>query len=637
MKKLLFILAVIVFPVIAEAANGDTTWVQTFNDKWLDHYGNFDTLVQFPDGSKSYRKIIMTVTLGKYQCPGNPQYCGDWDYTFDTYLMKSNGDSIELGRLITPYANASYARTPWTWKERYEFDVTDYYPLLKDSGTVRVGYSGYSWGFTVNIQFAFIEGTPARNVVGVDRLWHGYFGFGGASSIDTKITQFTKTPPTGTQSAEMKFIISGHGSDNNYCSEFCKKYYQVKLNSTQIDQQDIWRADCGFNHLYPQSGTWVYDRGNWCPGDIVFTKNHKLAGVAAGTNYDIDVDFETYSGNGGAGYGIDAAVVYYGGYNHNLDASLEDIISPNIHEKHFKKNPISDNPQVVVKNTGSATVTSIKFEYGINGNMSNTHTWSGSLAALDTMTITFPELYDLRTVKDSNNTFAVKITQVNGVTDEDNTNNNLQSRFVTAPVWPKRVLITFKTNNLANETNWKIFDAMNNIVAQRDGPVANTVYIDSVTFGPGSYRLVVSDAGCDGLSFWANSGAGSGMLTVRPFGVIQFLPLQGYFGGDFGCGFTQAFTFSWPTSVETEEAAKSEMKVFPNPANNTVHLSIASTSTIDGYITITDLLGKTVMQMKCTSYEQDINTENLTSGVYMLSYKASNAPVKMQTKLIIAK
>lgn len=581
----------------------------------------------------------MTVTLGKYQCPGNPQYCGDWDYTFDTYLMTKNGDTVELGRLITPYANAGSARTPWTWRERYEFDVTDYYTLLKDSATVRIGYSGYSWGFTANIKFAFIEGTPTRNVLGIDRLWHGYFGYGGSTPIDNKIAQLTKTAPVSTQFAEMKFIVTGHGADGTGCSEFCKKYYQVKLNGTQIDQQDIWRDNCGLNHLYPQSGTWIYDRGNWCPGDKVYPRIHKLNGISGGNSYDIDVDFEAYtqvSGGSAPGYGIDATVVYYGAMNHALDASIEDVISPNIHEMHFRENTLSDNPKIIVKNTGSATITSLKFEYGVNGSTNYSHTWTGSIASLDTTTIQLSELFDLRSVKDSNNTFLVKITQVNNTTDEDNSNNSMQSRFVAAPVWPKKIQITFRTNNMAGETNWKIYDALNNVIAQRDGSAANTLYIDSISIAPGAYRLVVTDEGCDGLYFWNNPSAGSGIFNVRPYGVISYLPLEGFFGGDFGCGFTQWFTFSWASGVQSAKVPVA-IQLYPNPTSNTVHVSIGGNSNTNGKIIIADMFGKVVRQLPCYSKEIDINTSDLSNGVYVVTYITDNAQSKLQTKMIITR
>jgi hypothetical protein len=386
--------------------------------------------------------------------------------------------------------------------------------------------------------------------------------------------------------------------------------------------------------LYPQSGTWIYDRGNWCPGDKVYPKNHKLSGINAGTNYDIDVDFETYSGSGGAGYGIDASVVYYGAMNHVLDASIEDVVSPNIHEMYYRKNAISDRPQVVIRNTGSNTITSVKFDYGVNGDTNYSYTWNGSLAPLDTTTVSLAELFDLRAVKDTN-TFIVKITQVNGNTDEDASNNTLQSRFVAAPAWSRQILVTFRTNNIANETDWKIYDALGNMVAHRDGSLANKVYQDTVTFGPGAYKLVVSDAGCDGLNFWNNSAAGSGTMSIRILGTATSLPMQGYLGGDFGCGFTQWFSYSFPTSIPQPSVTK-QLGLYPNPTSNTARL-IVETPDVIGKVIITDMLGKVVSTIATNVSEIDLNTENLVNGVYTVTYTSDNAKTKLQTKLVITK
>jgi len=40
--------------------------------------------------------------------------------------MTPGGDTLDLGRLITPYANAGAPRTPWTWQQHYVYDITDY-------------------------------------------------------------------------------------------------------------------------------------------------------------------------------------------------------------------------------------------------------------------------------------------------------------------------------------------------------------------------------------------------------------------------------------------------------------------------------------------------------------------------------
>lgn len=636
MKKLLIVALIALLPAITKAANGDTTWVQAHSDIWLDHYGNHDTMIQFPNGATSYRRVYMIWTLGKYQCPGSPQYCGDWDYTVNNYLMTKTGDTVELGRFITPYANAGSPRTPWTWKQRYVFDVTDYYTLLKDSATVRINYSGYSWGFTANVKFAFVEGTPARNVLGVNRLWNGYFNYGGATPIDNAVAQKSLTAPNNTQFAALKFIVSGHGSDNNYCSEFCKKYYQVKLNGNQIEQKDMWRDNCGKNHIYPQSGTWVYDRGNWCPGDIVFANTHKLPGITSGNNFDVDVDFEPYtSPNGGAGFGVNGAVFYYGGYNHTKDASLEDIIAPSNHETHFRENPCGGKPIIEVMNNGADAITNMKIEYGVDGGTKYTYNWTGNLVSLDKVKITLPEIIEIRTATGSNNSFTAKISEVNGGADADATNDQLKSYFVAAPKWPNTVRVNFRTNNVANETRWKIYDGLNNIVAQREGASPATTYIDTVNFGPGSYRLVFEDDGCDGLSWWANSAAGSGSIIVRALTNLTSYPLSGYFGGDFGCGFTQEFTVYWPTSVETIKIAGAAMEISPNPATNQVTVTFDGTD-IKGTLNVIDMTGRVVLNQACNTAETTINTSALTNGVYSVIYVGNNG-IKSQSKLIIAK
>src|SRR5690606_20640761 len=273
-----------------------------------------DAPAVFPNTSTTYRDITMTFTLGKYQCPGNPQYCGDWDYTAQIFLLTPT-DTFQIGRLITPYANVQ--RFPWNWKHSYNFDVTDFAQYLKDSTSIRIHYSGYSGGFTADVKFTFIEGTPPRNVVKIDRLWHGQFGYGNPASIEAQMNARALTMPAGAQTAVLKFNVTGHGANSiDNCSEFCSKYYRVNLNNTLIAQKDIWRDNCGLNNLYPQTGTWVYDRANWCPGDVVQSNFHPLNGLTAASNYTIDVDFQAYNvANSQASYIVEGQVIYYGGYN----------------------------------------------------------------------------------------------------------------------------------------------------------------------------------------------------------------------------------------------------------------------------------------------------------------------------------
>lgn len=648
MKKfLLSILAVLAIGTTVKAAPGDTTWVQAQSDIWMDHHGTFDSTVEFPDGSVKYRKILMTFTLGRYQCPGNPQYCGDWDYTVSNFIMTKTGDTLELGRFITPYSGDGSPRIISGWKQRYTFDVTDFYHQLKDSATVRINYSGYSWGFTGNIKFAFIEGTPPRDVIAVERLWGKSYPYGKTPSINDRIDMRSLTAPANTQFTEFGFTVSGHGSDATQCSEFCKKFYEVNLNGNTFDKTDIWRDDCGYNHMYPQNGTWVFDRGNWCPGDLIYVNTHKLAGVTAGTNYTLDVDFQNYtSTSGNASYIVQGNVFYYDAFNKSVDVSLDDIVAPSDHEIHFRKNPVTGKPIIKLQNTGSTTVTSIKVQYGVNGwGTPQTYTWSGSLASMESAEIELPVLEHLQSV-DVASTFTATILEVNGQTDDDATNNTLTSSFEPALRMPNQFIIEMGTNNATSggfaETEWRIYDvATGSVVAQRTQNSTGTSFEDTITLNNGIYKFEVTDAGCDGVNWWlypnypTNPGIGS--IKVRKMNSFIGLKLKGYFGGDFGCGFSEFFNVGFPVSTTNIQSTATSIKVYPNPAKNKVVVALDGIADAKGKVQVIDMLGRVVLEQIANRTMVEVNTSSLTNGIYNVVYRGSNNSLQAQERVVIAK
>src|SRR5699024_5568348 len=279
------------------AQSSDTTFVNTEQFD-LDYYGDFDASLNFPEGSDSYQKIIMTVELGQYDCDPGADYCHQWDYDVEIQLITDSG-TYEMGRFITPFANTGWSRFGSDWKQPYKFDVTDFYPLLQGENTVRLHYSGYSGGFTAKVKFAFVAGTPAREVLGIAKAYQVSHTYGDANDpFNDYLPTFTDTPPAGTESARLKVFVTGHGSDNNQCCEFDSHYYDILLDDAQIAQENIWRNDCGVNELYPQGGTWIYDRSNWCPGAKVETIENDLPGITGGTSFDLDIQFENYNGSG---------------------------------------------------------------------------------------------------------------------------------------------------------------------------------------------------------------------------------------------------------------------------------------------------------------------------------------------------
>lgn len=347
-----------------------------------------------------------------------------------------------------------------------------------------------------------------------------------------------------------------------------------------------------------------------------------------------------------AQYSIYNAVVYYGAINKTLDASLEDIIAPTNDEAHFRENPFVGKPKIIVRNSGSAAITSIKFEYGVEGQPLQQYTWSDTINSLENAEIALAECTALAAATGTNNKFVVNVLQVNGQADEDATNDHLVSYFNAAPVWPAALRIRMKTNaqmlNGVSENNWKIYDVNNNLMAQRSNNTANTLYTDTVWLAGGVYKLVVEDAGCDGMAWWAfayytpNPGAAS--IQVNNLQSVIPLSMNGYFSGDFGCGFTQYFYADPATTINDVANTQKGLSIYPNPAQAQVTISIdGANSNISGNLKITDAVGKTVYSEKTNHSVVTINTSNFPAGLYMVSFEDEQYRSVLQNKLVIMK
>jgi hypothetical protein len=694
-KFLLLCFAILCVNLSAKATAGDTTWVQANNVQLGNYDSNYDTSIVFP-ASGTYRKIYMIVTLGKYMCPGYPSssvpYCGDWDYTIQNYLMTPGGDTLEIGRLITPYANNGAPRTPWTWTQPYVYDVTDYASLLQGSNTVRLFFSGWSPGFTANTKFMFISGTPDRNVVGIKKLWNGSYAYGDTvggdvNDINTHFTALAETAPAGTVSADLKFTVTGHGSDTiNQCCEFASHNFQVMLNSSAIATQTVWRGDCGLNELYPQSGTWPLTRANWCPGALVYSYFYQLPSVSAGSNFNLGVKFDTYDEMpattvGYGSYTTFGTLIYYGAINKTLDASIEEIIAPTNDPNHFRENPIAGQPVIHVHNSGSTAISSIDFQYGVVGSTMQTYSWTGTLASLADTEISLAAVPQLDSIAGHTGTynFIAEITAVNGVADNDHTNDTLRSQFLAAPKWPSSFRIQMYTSDIpagtsttVAETSWAVYDLNKTVVAQRTNCGFNTLYNDTLNLPTGYYQFVVYDSfyygDCFGLqSFlfeYPNSGYVPGYLYVEqlnsyattipmngyPYGKTTYVPATGSAAGyyttsgstynnDFGQGYSQYFyVVNANEAVKNVNAVPIAMNVFPNPARSTVNIDITGLQQVSGTIEILDVLGRVVSRTICNNPTQQIDVTGLASGAYtVIFYNNNDVQNKLQTKLIIAK
>ncbi|HYF02761.1 MAG TPA: peptide-N-glycosidase F-related protein, partial [Patescibacteria group bacterium] len=390
----------IVRPLPASSAEGDTTRIRVFDKYLWTWHGTQDRQAKFPAAEKKFKKVLMKYTL---TCPAGG--CGEWDYTTNVYFRRPLGvidsvlkesvnftvndkivdtlafsytqtwrtyynpakkttdstaqtgiklvrfgdesapgkildtltvypvnywkfyysqgsnkkvdsiyvhpdttlylrkftyyekfevkEDIELGRFITPYGKGF----PQGWSYTWTFDVTDYQYLLHDSLEIRSKYDGYSQGSLYTLDFEFIEGTPARDVFKIDVIYSGAFEYGNPSKpIEDNLPQKTVEIPAEVQQTFLRLITTGHGFNNtDNAAEFSQKTHTVHVNGTKRFDQFLWRDDCGQNPVFPQAGTWFYNRAGWCPGAEVIPYDYLLTPFISGSTVTVDYNMQPFT------------------------------------------------------------------------------------------------------------------------------------------------------------------------------------------------------------------------------------------------------------------------------------------------------------------------------------------------------
>ncbi|MBI5541480.1 MAG: T9SS type A sorting domain-containing protein [Bacteroidia bacterium] len=521
----------------------------------------------------------------------------------------------ELGRFITPYGNNLSLGTGWTWV----YDVSDFRKLLVDSVHLTAG----NFQELLDMKFAFIEGTPPRNIIKIENVWQGDFGL---SNIDQTVLNKNITLDTASFSYKLRICTTGHQFDNSTnCAEFCPKIHRLKVNGTE---QFNWQIiqNCGWNPLFPQGGTWIYARAGWCPGMEGKIQEFELTPFVYSNNVQLDYDPELDAyGN----YVIESQLVQYSSPNFNLDASIEAIISPSTNKIYSRFNPVCGQPHILIKNTGATTLTSLNITYGPVGGNSNVFTWTGNLEFMDTVSVYLPA-FDWGTY--TGNTFLVTLSSPNGGTDQYLWNNQMKSTFDVAPTYNGTLIVYFYANMFPNENMYQFIDDQGNIVHQKSTFNASALNKDTVHLVPGCYRFRVYDYDDDGLSFWANSDGG---------GSIRFRLVGGAYvkiwGGDFGSGID--FQFKIGATTEIPEIDRiNEINVFPNPVNDNLFVNIADEpgSLVD-YV-ISDITGKQIISgSKTINYSDEdfnISTSDLSNGLYFIRVSSGNK-LNKQFKIIV--
>lgn len=440
-------------------------------------------------------------------------------------------NSKEIMRYITPYGNGLSLGEGFTWV----MDVTDFLPMMKG----KVNLFAPNGQEDLELTFDFIEGTPARDVIENYDAWSNYYlVYNDKTENYLKPIQFDLKE--NEKMAKLKVIQTGHGfagSEEN-CSEFCKKNAYVKINGAEKYSRPIWR-ECGDNPIYPQGGTWLLDRTNWCPGAEVKYHDYEITPhIGNDKSFNIDYDMEFFntpqSPNGSnwvPNWRVKSYIVTYGDYNFQNDVEILDIISPSTKSEHFRYNPICSNPLVFVRNNVKKDVTSIEFEYGLKGADKKTYTWNGKITSMDTLSIYIPDVIETPENLDANTelSYEIKVLKVNGQNDEYFANSSASSKFLPTPVYGKNINLSLKTSNYdlqmfdnaPSPYMLALQDQDGKILYSLDNTENNKTYDKSMELAKGCYKVTLANSYGYGLTYIFIQQDGKGNPTGFKPGVMN--------------------------------------------------------------------------------------------------------------------
>lgn len=613
------------------AAPGDTVRVRAHDATHMNWYGNFDKRAGFPSAGNSYQKILLRYIMG---CPSSG--CSEWDYTTRVFVLRPTGqtdtsgnpikEEIELCRVITPYAG-NFSNS---WKWTYTFDITDYEPMLHDSVDIRVQYQGYQDGFTATLDFEFVEGTPPHVVNDVIKIYEGGSSYGDPNnSIENFLSEKNVTIPAGTEYAKFIYRPSGHGfGGNENCAEFCPKYFYVLTDNVQRGQALIWNETCGLNPLFPQPGTWLYDRANWCPGGPTGNFAFNLTSFLTPGNHTVNVNMEPFTNinNNSCSYNISSHLFTFGPPSFQNDAELVEILTPSNNKNYGRFNPVCHEAKVILRNTGANPVTSVKLAYSIAGQTEFEVTWNGNLSFLQSDTFSFPVADWTGAVAEKK--FNVRIVETNGQVDDYVHNNAQTSFFSITPSYPSKFVLDYKTNNKPSDNAWTIRNAAGNIVYSRYTHTASTVYQDTLTFADGCYVFEFTDASKNGLSFFNFNNDGAGYLRFKRAENTSTIKS---FNANFGTSVVQYFTVNGLLSTDEAELIQPGMIISPNPSQSNVNIQVTGMQG-EAWMQVLDINGRQIFVEKLQLDGQTLTRDfsSLANGMYIIRIVNAKSSVRQK-------
>ena len=445
-------------------------------------------------------------------------------------------DVIELGRFITPYGKGlNLGENGFTWI----YDVTDYAPLLQG----RVDLQAANDFELLDLKFVFIKGQAPREVLEIKNLWPGGDYQYTELAEDKKIQPIPLRLIDNAAGYKIRARISGHGHAGPYnCCEWDAKEHSISVNGIRRFNWKIWR-DCGYNPVYPQGGTWQFDRAGWCPGTWVDTYDFDLSPyVQPGQEIVLDYGIEAPdldTGEGDGRYYTEFQLISYGPVRQKYDTEITAILAPSTLDENGRLNPLSLQPIVEIRNLGSVTLTHLKITYGLISNTKAVFQWEGHLDFEQSETVVLPKP-DWSGMDRPDARFSVTLSKPNGRRDKNRSNNTMITVVEAPVILPSEFVLYLELPGFERAVDNQVVivsEAQDTVFFKNDFQ-DNEIFSRTIHLAEGAYEFTITDNNEDGLirHWWLR---GYDPDSIGENGSIQIRSVQDSLLMDLGYDFAE--------------------------------------------------------------------------------------------------
>lgn len=300
------------------------------------------------------------------------------------------------------------------------------------------------------------------------------------------------------------------------------------------------------------------------------------------------------------------------------------------------------HPTLKFNNYGSSAVTDAVFSYSLNNVAVGNYSWTGHVNPQSiSSTIYVPTFFT--PLAAGNNTLSMSVVSVNGVADQNASNNISTFKNITKST-PRIVndvdlTVNFTQDQYGTEDSWLVLDEISGDTIATDGPFANLsavgVLLHSKSFSVDEntcYILVANDAYGDGI----NTTYGAGHYEMVTSAGDTVITSNGTY---LKSESTPYKTYS-TVGIAGIKMNIGTVKVYPNPTSGVANIAIDMKQNDALNITVMNSIGQQVYSVKSKAMDAGVNTitlntENWAGGVYFINISSPKG--SLNQKLTVTK